>query len=252
MSERNWNDFDGKVLMVYGASGSLGAAILEQLGPLAKWFRVIAASRNGPDPANFSDDVDCLSFDPSDASSVANLKPRLQGQELGVLVNAAGMLHGKADSDLMPERKLSECSESTFQALFASNSVQPALLVQSVAEFLPRKDVALIVSLSARVGSIGDNRMGGWYAYRASKAALNMLNRCWSIELGRRHKGLISVCWHPGTVDSALSEPFQRNVPADKLFSPKQSAGYLKQCLEQLTRDDNGGFMAWDGKPIPW
>lgn len=252
MSERNWNDFDGKLLMVYGASGSLGASILQQLQPLAKWSRVIAASRNGPDPESFADDVDCLSFDPSEESSVAKFKQQLQGQELGVLVNAAGMLHGKDESDLMPEKKLSDCSEEAFQALFASNSVQPALLVQAVAEFLPRKDPALMVSLSARVGSIGDNRMGGWYAYRASKAALNMLNRCWSIELGRRHKGLISICWHPGTVDSALSEPFQRNVPAEKLFSPQQSAAYLKQCLEGLTRDDSGGFFAWDGQTIPW
>ncbi len=252
MSERNWNDFDGKVLMVYGASGALGEAIVKCLQPLAQWSKVIAASRKGPAADCFDDDVECLAFDPSYASSVTKLQQHLDGQELGVLVNAAGMLHGKEDSELMPEKKLGDCSESAFQAVFNSNSVQPALLVQSVATCLPRKDPVIIVSLSARVGSIADNRLGGWYAYRASKAALNMLNRCWSIELGRRHKGLISICWHPGTVDSALSEPFQRNVPEDKLFSPKQSAAYLQQCLEQLSSKDNGGFIAWDGQAIPW
>lgn len=252
MSKLNWTDFDGKLLMVYGASGALGESILKQLQPLAGWSRVIAASRNGPDAESFGDEVESLSFDPSYASSVSKLKQTLAGHELGVLVNAAGILHGKHESDLMPEKKLSDCSESAFQMLFASNSVQPTLLVQAVSEFLPRKDPVLMVSLSARVGSIADNRMGGWYAYRASKAALNMLNRCWSIELGRRHKGLISICWHPGTVDSALSEPFQRNVPDQKLFSPRQSAAYLQRCLEQLTREDNGGFVAWDGQAIPW
>lgn len=252
MSERNWNDFDGKVLMVYGASGALGEAILKTLLPLAQWSKVIAASRSGPEAGSFDDQVDCVALDPSYASSVSKLKQSLEGHELGVLVNAAGMLHGKNDSDVMPEKKLSDCSEAAFQTVFNTNSVQPALLVQSIAEFLPRKEPCMIVSLSARVGSIGDNRLGGWYAYRASKAALNMLNRCWSIELCRRHKGLISFCWHPGTVDSALSEPFQRNVPEDKLFSPTQSANYLKECMDRVSRDDNGGFVAWDGETIPW
>ena len=106
--------------------------------------------------------------------------------------------------------------------------------------------------VSARVGSIADNRLGGWYAYRASKAALNQSVRTLAVEQGRGRKGSICVALHPGTVDTQLSKPFQRNVPDGKLFTPEQSANYLLTVIDGLGPDDNGSFFAWDGQAIPW
>ena len=104
--------------------------------------------------------------------------------------------------------------------------------------------------ISARVGSIGDNRLGGWHSYRASKAALNMLVRNWAIELARVRPGAIAVALHPGTVDTGLSQPFQRGVPQDKLFTPEKSATHLLEVIDGLGSTDSGGFFAWDGQPI--
>ncbi len=102
------------------------------------------------------------------------------------------------------------------------------------------------------MGSIDDNRLGGWYGYRASKAAQNMLTKTMAIELRRLNPSIICVALHPGTVDTDLSRPFQRHVPKDKLFSPEQAAKQLLQVIAGLDSDDNGGFFAWDGKPIAW
>ena len=106
--------------------------------------------------------------------------------------------------------------------------------------------------VSARVGSIADNRLGGWYAYRASKAALNQCVRTLAVEQGRGRKGSVCVALHPGTVDTGLSKPFQRNVPDGKLFSPERAATYMLNVIDDLSADDNGRFFAWDGQPIAW
>jgi NAD(P)-dependent dehydrogenase (short-subunit alcohol dehydrogenase family) len=106
--------------------------------------------------------------------------------------------------------------------------------------------------VSARVGSIADNRLGGWYAYRASKAALNQIMRTATIEARRRFKGCILTCVHPGTTDTALSKPFQANVPEGKLFSPTFVAERFMAIFNDLEVDDSGAFLAWDGQTIPW
>ena len=110
---------------------------------------------------------------------------------------------------------------------------------------------AVVANLSARVGSIGDNRLGGWYSYRASKAALNQLTKCMSIELARRGK-VCCVLLHPGTADTALSGPFQRNVPPEKLFTRERTVRQLLGIVDRCTMADNGGYFAWDGETIPW
>jgi NAD(P)-dependent dehydrogenase (short-subunit alcohol dehydrogenase family) len=117
---------------------------------------------------------------------------------------------------------------------------------------LPRQGRAVFAALSARVGSISDNRLGGWHSYRASKAALNMLIRNFALEIAHRAPEAIVVALHPGTVDSALSRPFQRGVAPDKLFSPAQSAGYLLDVIDGLTPADGGNLFAWDGARIPF
>jgi NAD(P)-dependent dehydrogenase (short-subunit alcohol dehydrogenase family) len=132
------------------------------------------------------------------------------------------------------------------------NTLAPALIARYFLPLLNHRERAVFASLSARVGSIGDNRLGGWYSYRASKAAQNMFTRGLAIECGRRAKRVICLALHPGTTDTGLSEPFQGRVPEGKLFSPDFAAGKLLECIDGAGPADSGGFFAWDGAPIPW
>lgn len=118
---------------------------------------------------------------------------------------------------------------------------------------LPRRErPAVIANLSARVGSIGDNRLGGWYSYRASKAALNQLTKTMSLEFQRRKQPVAAICLHPGTCDTDLSAPFQRNVPPEKLFTRERAVEQLLRIIDSTTMADTGRFVAWDGSPIEW
>jgi len=131
------------------------------------------------------------------------------------------------------------------------NAIGPALVAKHLLPLMPRQDRSVFGALSARVGSIGDNRLGGWHAYRASKAALNMLIRNLAIEHGRTHKAGIVVGLHPGTVATDLSAPFQAGVAPEKLFTPEHSASALLSVVEGLTPGDSGGVFSWDGQRIP-
>ncbi|MFN9055865.1 MAG: short-chain dehydrogenase, partial [Cyanobacteriota bacterium] len=135
---------------------------------------------------------------------------------------------------------------------FAVNAWGPLLVAKAVEAALPRLEPCHLASLSARVGSIGDNRLGGWYAYRAAKAAQNQLLRTLALEWGRRLPLACVTLLHPGTTATALSEPFRSSVPVGRLFSPEQAAGYLLDVLERQTPASSGAFLAWDGQPIPW
>ena len=153
---------------------------------------------------------------------------------------------------MQPEKRLADVSPVSLQRSFAVNAVGPLLVAKHFQGLLDREARAVFASLSARVGSIGDNRLGGWYAYRSAKAAQNMVTRNLSIELRRRARGVICVALHPGTVDTGLSRPFQSNVPEERLFSPERAAQQLLAVIDGLRPEDNGGFVAWDGQPIPW
>lgn len=181
----------------------------------------------------------------SAAASVAEKQARID-----LLINCAGILH---DGDRMaPERRLDDLDPRAMHRSFAVNSIGPALVVKHFRPLLGRSERAVVASLSARVGSIGDNRLGGWYAYRSAKAAQNMLTRCMAIELGRLGRKVIVVALHPGTVDTDLSKPFQGNVPEGKLFSRAQAVRQLLSVIDGLRPEDSGQFFAWDGTEIPW
>lgn len=168
---------------------------------------------------------------------------------LDLVIIAAGVLH---DTSMLPEKALRELCTDNFERNFLVNTIGPALAAK---HFLPKLHCnkrAVFAALSARVGSISDNRLGGWYAYRASKAALNMVIRTASIEVARRQKQAIVVGLHPGTVASKLSEPFQSRVPKEKLFSADYSAKLLISVLEGLSCEDSGKVFAWDGSEIPY
>jgi NAD(P)-dependent dehydrogenase (short-subunit alcohol dehydrogenase family) len=162
---------------------------------------------------------------------------------------ATGLLH---DGELQPEKSLSSINMESMLESFRINTVGPVLLAKHFLPLMRRDARTLFAALSARVGSISDNRLGGWASYRASKAALNMLLRTAAIEHKRRRPESIIAALHPGTVDTPLSSPFQRRVPEGRLFTPTYSVERLLEVLNSLEPPDSGGFFAWDGQPIPF
>ena len=172
-------------------------------------------------------------------------------QDLGqvdLVLIATGLLH---DYDMKPEKTWRSLEPAKMMRAFEINTIGPALVAKHVLPLFARDRRAVFAALSARVGSIGDNRLGGWYSYRASKAALNLIIRTLSIELAVRHPLAICVGLHPGTVDTALSKPFQAGVPSDKLTGPAIAAAQLINVISRLTPQDSGKFFDWQGKVVP-
>ena len=162
---------------------------------------------------------------------------------------ASGILHD--DEALRPEKTWRALDGAALERVYRINAVGPALVAKHFLPLLARDRKSVFAALSARVGSISDNHLGGWHAYRASKAALNMLLRTFAIELARRNPRAICVGLHPGTVDTGLSAPFQANVPEGKLFTPDFAAARLLEVVDRLKPDDSGKVFAWDGQLIP-
>ena len=222
---------------VIGAGGGIGAALCD--GLVARGFDVVRLSRSGDGGTR---------IDLTDEASIAEAAAQLgQQAPLTRVIVAAGLLHG---DDLAPERSLKDFRQDRLARLFAVNAIGPMLVAKHFVPLLPRDGPSLFAALSARVGSIGDNRVGGWYGYRASKAALNMFIRTLAIELARTRPAAVCAGLHPGTVDTALSKPFQRAVPPERLFTPAKSAAYLLDVMDQLTPAQSGRCFAWDGQEI--
>ena len=163
------------------------------------------------------------------------------------MIVATGILY---DNNIMPEKSLRDLSTEKFMHLFEVNTILPALIAKHFLPKLNRQTRSVFTALSARVGSISDNRLGGWYAYRASKSGLNMIIKNAAIEIGRQNKKAIIVGLHPGTVDSNLSKPFQSNVPDGKLFTSDYSVKMLLGVLDHLTPKSSGKCFSWDGKEV--
>lgn len=220
--------------VIIGASGGIGAALADIYE--SKGDKVLRLSRreSGLDltaPESIAAAADALPF------------------SLERLVVATGVLHGE---DLAPERSLRELEADRLQRSFLVNAIGPALVLRHFVPKLARSGRIEVALLSARVGSIADNRLGGWYGYRASKAALNQLVRTAAIEVVRSRPEAVMVALHPGTVDTAMSRPFQANVQAEKLFTTAHSAACLAEVLARLTPAESGGFFDWKGEPIPF
>ncbi len=233
--------------VVFGASGAIGAALVRRLLTNEGYSAVHAGAR---DPARVPPGAIPFAFDLSDEASIAAAVSTLPDNPALVIV-ATGLLHDDAHG-VAPEKSWRALDGAAMAQLFAANTIGPALIAKHMLPRLPRRSRAVFAALSAKVGSIEDNRLGGWHSYRASKAALNMLIRNFAIELSRSHPQAIAAALHPGTVDSQLSAPFQRGVQPEKLFSPDQSAGYLLDVLHGLTPADSGGLFAWDGTRLPY
>lgn len=223
--------------VVIGASGGVGAAVEQALRASGRYSVVHALSRSGPGELDLEDEA-----------SIATAAARVSAGPVPSLVFVAtGILHSGHE----PERSWRTLSAEHLLRDYRVNTVGPALVAKHFLPLLPRDRRAIFAALSARVGSIGDNRLGGWHSYRASKAALNMILRNLAIELQRSHPQAIVAGLHPGTVDTGLSQPFQRGVATDKLFTPEYSAGCLLAVLDGLTPADSGGVFAWDGARVP-
>ena len=171
------------------------------------------------------------------------------GGTVSLVMHTPGLLSAPG---LRPERRLEDVRAEALRHSFSVNAFGPILAARAFVPLLQHGEAAVFASLSARVGSIGDNRLGGWYAYRAAKAAQNQLIHTLAIEAARRSPALICCTLHPGTVDTGLSRPFQGNVPAARLFSPARAAGQLLDVVDRLTPEDRGACLAWDGQRIPW
>ena len=231
-----------------GASGGIGRALVDALASRADVRDVRALSRTliASDHPKISPGT----LDICNEDSVRDAAGEIAaGEAPDLIIVASGILSDGAA--LQPEKSYRQQDAEAFQRVFAVNTIGPALVAKHLLPLLPRDRRAVFAALSARVGSISDNRLGGWHAYRASKAALNMLIRNYALELARTHKQAVCVGLHPGTVDTALSAPFQSNVAPEKLFSPAQSAGYLLHVLGNLTPEQSGRVFDWAGKAIP-
>jgi len=230
--------------MVIGANGGIGSALVAALAASGRYDRVIAAARR--EPAMLPAGVAYLPIDAADPASIGAAAAHIDVPLSRVIV-ATGILHDEGGG---PERSLRDLDACRLAHLFAVNTIGPALILRHFAPLLDRDAPAAIACISARVGSISDNRLGGWYGYRASKAALNQIVRTAAIELARSRPRAVCVALHPGTVDTGLSKPFQRGVPAVKLFTPAYSAGRLLAVLDELTPAQSGRIFAWDGSEI--
>jgi NAD(P)-dependent dehydrogenase (short-subunit alcohol dehydrogenase family) len=243
---------------VAGASRGLGLGFVRRLAESGRARRVWAGCRK-PEEAEAlqalaakSEAVRILPADVTDEGSLASASRQvaMEGQSLDLVINCAGLLHRPEGPQ--PERRLSEVRADWLLEAFKVNGAGPLLLAKHLEPLLPRRERAVFATLSARVASIEDNRLGGWYAYRASKAAQNMFLRTLAIELARRSRGIICVALHPGTTDTDLSRPFQGGVAADKLFSVERAVAQLLRVIDGLGPGDNGSFVAWNGQRIPW
>ncbi len=171
----------------------------------------------------------------------------------GVPVQKVFICNGRLHyAELKPEKRLEQFNAEDCQAIMHSNSIVPMLWVQALLPYLKSQQSCQLVVFSARVGSIGDNHLGGWYSYRASKAALNMLLKTAAIEYQRRAPNVAMIAFHPGTTDTPLSRPYQQNVPAEKLLTPAFVAEKLLTILENLPAAETLRFLDWQGKKIDW
>ncbi|MGC8120043.1 SDR family oxidoreductase [Marinobacter sp. VGCF2001] len=241
--------------VIAGVSGAIGAALARRYLEVCPGQTLIGLCRDpesAPEALRCHESVRVLAWDAEDEQHLDSrgLKAALEASpSVENIIYAAGLLH---DDEMSPEKRLEDIDSQSMIRAYRVNCLGFALLMPHLAPALRGKHFKRIAAVSAKVGSIADNRLGGWYAYRTSKAALNMLVRNLSVELSRRYQPLACVALHPGTTLSGLSAPFQQSLEQLTVHEPEQTADNLFAVLEQLGPDDNGRFFSWDGSELSW
>lgn len=231
--------------VVVGASGGIGRALAEALVAAGRHERVFALSRRAAPLGG----GEAIAADVTDEAGLAAAAAAIgAGGPVGLVLVATGLLHGEG---VAPEKSVRALDPEALVRLFAVNAIGPALVAKHLVPLLPRRGRCLFAALSARVGSIGDNRLGGWYGYRASKAALNQLIRTLAIEVARTRPEAVVLGLHPGTVATGLSRPFRDPARGDGLLTPAESAARLLAVLADAGPERTGELVAWDGATIP-
>lgn len=242
----NWPDACPRSAAVFGSSGGIGKALCNALAD-AGCETVYAGSREGIAPADGP--FTPFAFDLKDEASIAAAAKMMKGDPPEWVIVASGVLT-LADGT-GPERTFKRLDPVAMAEVLALNTIGPAMIAKHMLPLMPRDRRAVFAALSARVGSISDNGLGGWHSYRTSKAALNMLLRNFALEMARTHKQAIVVGLHPGTVDSTLSQPFQSNLPDGQLTAPDAAAANLLGVLASLGPQNSGHVFDFKGVQVP-
>ncbi len=230
--------------LVLGGSGGIGAALVNELHnryPVAEIIATCFKSPIADGPARY------LSLDVTDEQSICRVLRDFD--EFDWVINAVGFLH---DQRSQPEKTIRKFAPDVFHKNMMLNTLPTLLLGKYIGEKFKHGRNCVFATVSAKVGSIEDNCLGGWHSYRCAKAALNMALKNISIEWQRTHPNVCVAALHPGTTDTALSKPFQKNVPPEKLFPAAKTANYLLDLIVGLTPDKSGQFWSWDGSRLPW
>ena len=244
--------------LIVGASQGIGLGFVKALLQRENVERVFATYRSQETSSElfalqqlYGDRLKCLRVDVTQESQIAKAIEQIQTSinELHLAIYCVGVLH---EGDLTPEKSLRQINADNLIYSFQVNSIGAVLLAKHLMPLFKKSSRSIFASISAKVGSIGDNRLGGWYGYRASKSALNMFLKTTAIEYSRRCPKTIVVALHPGTTDTKLSKPFQKNVPPDKLFAVEHTVNLLSKVISSLKQQDSGEFFSWDGSKLPW
>ena len=244
--------------LVVGASQGIGLGFVKSLlqqDNIAQTYATYRQRETAQELFNlkqeFRDKLECLQVDITEEAQIAAATTQIKelSQQLHLAIYCVGVLH---EGELAPEKSLRQISSENLINYFQVNSIGAILLAKHLMPLFKKKDESVFACISAKVGSIGDNRLGGWYGYRASKAALNMFLKTTAIEYSRRCPQTRMLALHPGTTDTRLSQPFQKNVPPGKLFPVEHTVDLLSKVIEQTTIKDSGKFFNWDGSELPW
>lgn len=249
--------------LVIAGNGGIGFGIVENLVALNQYSKIFVTYRDTNNSAKLfaledrhKSILKSCKVDATVESDYENLLEIINASQsdLTFVANCVGILQVSNEDfpDLKPEKSLSQINPEYLSQYFLVNSIAPILAAKKLQSQFKHKKPSKFITISAKVGSIGDNYLGGWYGYRASKAALNMFIKTASLEYKRRSPNTVLALLHPGTTDTRLSEPFQKNVKPEKLFTVERCVKQLMEVTDSLGIEDSGKFFSWDGSELPW
>jgi NAD(P)-dependent dehydrogenase (short-subunit alcohol dehydrogenase family) len=240
-------------VFIVGASGGIGLSFVKFLQQYSNVNRIYASYRRPESAVDLLNipNMNCLKMDVTIEEEISQAIKIISQEitQLHLVINCVGILH---EDKLQPEKSLAQVNSANLLHYFQVNSIASILLAKHLLPLFKHNQDSIFASISAKVGSIGDNRLGGWHGYRASKAALNMFMRNIAIEYSRKSPKTTVVSLHPGTTDTQISRPFQKNVPPEKLFSVERTVSQLLTVIGNLTIADSGEFFSYDGTKLPW